>query len=133
MKPCNLWTGAQDGHGYGAATVSKHGTRMVHRIAWIDANGPIPEGMCVLHRCDTPLCREPEHLFLGTRGDNARDAKAKRRHSHGDKHGSAKLTNAQAIEIMGSNESEKALVARYGVCRRTISRVRNGHSQFGGV
>lgn len=44
----------------------------VHRLAWINARGSI-DGLHVCHRCDTPLCVEPTHLFLGTQADNTRD------------------------------------------------------------
>lgn len=44
-----------------------------HRRAWELTYGPIPLGMQVLHRCDTPPCINPEHLFLGTQSDNMRD------------------------------------------------------------
>jgi hypothetical protein len=51
-----------------------------HRVAWEEVNGPIPEGMLVLHRCDNPPCVNTEHLFLGTNDDNMRDMISKRRH-----------------------------------------------------
>lgn len=44
-----------------------------HRLVWELTFGPIPPGICVLHRCDTPRCVRPEHLFLGTLSDNAQD------------------------------------------------------------
>lgn len=60
------------GHGYGA--VSVNGKRMLaHRAAWEKINGPIQDGLFVLHRCDTPACINPKHLFLGTAKDNAQD------------------------------------------------------------
>lgn len=49
------------------------------RVAWTMEYGPIPAGLLVLHKCDTPLCVNPAHLFLGTHKDNAADAKAKGR------------------------------------------------------
>ena len=45
----------------------------VHRVAYEEAFGPIAEGLYVLHRCDTPLCVRPDHLFVGTQGDNIHD------------------------------------------------------------
>ena len=51
----------------------------VHRLAWIEVNGPIPEGMLVMHACDNRRCINVEHLLLGTQGDNMRDMAAKRR------------------------------------------------------
>lgn len=81
---CWVWTGGVDGGGYGclkAASVGKH-TLKAHRVSWEMHNGPIPEGLCVLHRCDNPPCANPNHLFLGTYLDNARDMVTKGRQNH---------------------------------------------------
>jgi hypothetical protein len=75
---CWLWTAAKDRLGYGYFKWDgKQGK--AYRYSWTLHNGPIPTGMCVLHRCDTPSCVNPAHLFLGTQADNVRDMDAKGR------------------------------------------------------
>lgn len=78
-KPCKIWTGAKNRKGYGQKRISGK-LWIMSRLTYTVAYGPIPEGMQVLHRCDTPSCWELEHLFLGTNQDNVDDKMAKKRH-----------------------------------------------------
>jgi len=83
---CWLWTGGARGRKplmYGVAWING---RFIgaHRYSYELVNGPIPEGgdvrgMCVLHKCDTPLCVNPLHLFIGTHTDNMQDKTIKGR------------------------------------------------------
>ena len=41
-----------------------------HRLAWMDTNGPIPEGMVVDHICRNRACVNVNHLRLLTRSRN---------------------------------------------------------------
>jgi hypothetical protein len=78
MTPCIIFPGCILNSGYGQLRVN--GKRwQAHRWAWTQANGPIPAGMKVLHRCDNPPCWNVEHLFLGTQRDNMRDMAVKGR------------------------------------------------------
>lgn len=96
---CWEWQGALAGdrrgksNRYGQMKVNGR-LAYVHRIAYELANGPIPAGLFVLHRCDNTKCCNPAHLFLGTLKDNTRDCEAKGRGNHpaGQKHPMAKLT-----------------------------------------
>ncbi|MUN41437.1 HNH endonuclease [Actinomadura litoris] len=72
---CWLWTGKADPKGYGRWK-SKH---LAHREAWRRERGPIPDGIWILHHCDTPPCVNPAHLYPGTVVENVRDAVARGR------------------------------------------------------
>lgn len=70
---CWLWTGCASPKGYGIV-MERPKRVLIHRRMWEIANGvSIPSGLLVCHRCDTPACINPDHLFLGTHGDNVRD------------------------------------------------------------
>lgn len=78
LTACAEWPGACNSAGYGHFYRGGHHV-YVHRAVWEALYGPIPKGLCVLHRCDNPPCYNVEHLFLGTKGDNLRDAIGKGR------------------------------------------------------
>jgi hypothetical protein len=103
---CWNWTGYRKDKGYGTIHNSDGETKrpvLAHRLSWEIANGPIPDGICVLHRCDNPACVRLDHLFLGTKADNNADMKAKGRASGNPACGEdavwAKMTEAQVREM----------------------------------
>src|SRR5258708_3055626 len=126
---CWVWTASTvDGYGCignGAGKVEK-----AHRVSWELHKGSIPEGLCVLHECDNPLCVCPEHLFLGTKKDNSDDMIKKGRDRkvpcRGESNGMAKLTAADVADIRSSAEGSVALGQKYGVSYKHIWQIRKG-------
>jgi len=68
---CWNWTAHLSG-GYGQLKIEGEMVS-AHRYAWSSVNGPVPDSMMILHKCDNKLCCNPEHLYCGTAKDNMRD------------------------------------------------------------
>lgn len=108
-----------------------------HRYSYQHAFGEIPTGMLVLHQCDTPMCVNPGHLFLGTPQDNSDDKVAKGRHARGsfikeaqaankargERNGNSKLDRTQISEILASKEPQRAIARRFCVSQALISKI----------
>ena len=75
---CWEWIAFKNKDGYGLFGYNGKNQK-AHRVSWQLHNGPIPDGLCVLHKCDNPSCVNPNHLFLGTNADNIKDRVNKNR------------------------------------------------------
>lgn len=119
---CFDWTGGKnDKAGYG--TVNRNGKKWVlPRYVWTIVNGPIPEGLSVLHKCDRPPCINPSHLFLGTHKDNMADMVAKGRVKRGQSSARSKITehDVRAIREAYPDINSTQLGARYGISSRHV-------------
>ena len=129
---CHKWTAGLN-KGYGQF---RHAGKIkrAHRVAWELANGEIPKGLLVLHKCDVPECVNPDHLFLGTQKENMQDCSKKDRVARnnlpkGEAHHKAKLTRDDVSIIkqkLADGETGAALGREYGVSRQQISHIKHG-------
>jgi hypothetical protein len=138
---CWLWTGTIGKQtGYGRITSNKKDI-LTHRLSYEIANGPIPDGMFVCHKCDVRNCVNPAHLFLGTPAENIQDMVSKDRQAKGENNGKAtkpestprgekciqaKLTAQQVLAIRQRyadtpNITFSAIARDYGVTKECIS------------
>lgn len=133
---CWEWSSATDRGGYGRFRLDRK-LRLAHRVSWAINRGPIPDGLCALHKCDNRLCVNPGHLFLGTKIENNadRDRKGRQRSGpnfpylprvRGAAHGRSKITDAQALAIRNSSLSGVKLAKRYGISESTVGRIKAG-------
>lgn len=122
---CHEWQGYIAKTGYGQIGYN-YELLYTHRVAWMLANGPIPDGMFVCHKCDNRRCVNPEHLFLGTAKDNSVDMSRKGRSTRGERAYQAKLTEDQVRYMRRSDERLTDLAKRFGVARSTACLARSG-------
>lgn len=104
----------------------------VHRYMYEKYNGKIPKELHVLHKCDTPMCINPEHLFLGTNADNVADKMAKGRCKTGreEHHWKSKLTQDDVIKIRTQllHLSNEEIANMFNVQKSAISKIRVGRT-----
>ena len=118
---CWIWKGGKDKHGYGYMS----GHRRAHRVYYERANGRIPLGLCVLHKCDNPPCVNPNHLFIGTQGDNSTDKISKGRQVRGERVHTAKLTAKSVRKIRLATGKIADIGARFGVTDVSVSYIKS--------
>lgn len=127
---CWHWKASTAGKGYGQIKVP--GTRRqmyAHRLSYEIHCGPVPDGMLVMHSCDNPPCVNPNHLSVGTYGENLQDMAAKYRHLYGERNAQAKLTELQVEMVftifdggLGRDEIAKCV----GASKTHIDRILRG-------
>lgn len=148
---CWEWAGPLNTQGYGVLFLNHNyasGRRMVksaHRYSYEKYVGPIPDSLCIMHTCDNPKCVNPEHLRVGTWGDNNRDRSTKGRSGtkvytdadkanyskifRGSGNANAKLTDDLARQIKyAEGATHKALAERFNVSASTVGHIRTGRA-----
>lgn len=118
---CWIWQGFKR-LGYGIKVIN-HKHMGVHRLVaylWWRTDIKNPK-IWVLHKCDTPACCNPRHLYIGTPKDNSRDRDKRKRLKwlYGEKNPQTRLSSAEVSEIIELVEfgiTRKDIAEAYGVC-----------------
>lgn len=125
---CRIWGGLRKEFGHGILNIA--GKRaLVHRAAWEAERGPIPDGLDCLHNCpggDNPACWNVDHLWLGTQADNNADRDRKGRHValKGERHGRAKVCDADIIAIRRDPRLNCVIGADYDISGGQVGRIK---------
>ncbi len=120
--------------GYGVVYVVNKPKRVTmgsHRAAWIMTFGNVDRKIFICHKCDNPICCNPNHLFAGTPKDNASDCSKKGRMHFGEKAGRAKLTSEKVRtirQLFKDGESMNSLAKKFEVSHPSIRMVVIGRS-----
>ena len=99
--------------------------RGAHRVSYAAFVGD-PGDLHVCHRCDNPACVNPDHLWLGTAGDNHQDRVTKGRSNprRGEQHHSAKLSAADVLDIRArcaAGESQHSVAQAFKISQPAVS------------
>ncbi len=129
---CLLWIRGAHWTGYGQLQFEGR-VQYAHRLAWRSYRGEIPPSMHVLHKCDTPRCINPDHLFIGDDAANNRDmdAKGRRVPPRGTHNHHNVLTEAQVRDIrvlLALRVPHTDIAKRYGVSAQAIWSIRHGRA-----
>jgi hypothetical protein len=125
---CWLWAGARTAGGYGKVKIGGRRGKEIytHRLSYMLNCGPIPRGVVVCHRCDTPACCNPTHLFLGTQGDNVRDAYAKGRLTYPEAGVTPESIIADIKAALAAGVLGRVIASDYGISAATVSAIKTG-------
>jgi len=125
---CWEWKGAaMDRAPYGVF-VNMGRRELAHRVSFRMAFGD-PGALCVCHRCDNPPCVRPDHLFLGTLGENTLDMWRKGRGRKGGNPSQIKFTAeklAAAVELRARGLSQREIGEAIGLHQSHVSKVLRG-------
>lgn len=139
---CWIWQGSPAGsNGYGRIMVDGVNIQ-AHRYSYIKHIGEIPDGVYVLHKCDTPLCVNPNHLFLGSHQDNSDDKVKKNRQANGlrlskaqnnqircgEKNVNSKLKSENVISIFKDERPQRVIAKDYNVTQTLINSIKKQRS-----
>ncbi|MFF8910580.1 HNH endonuclease family protein [Streptomyces olivaceoviridis] len=130
---CWPWRPPKDAKGYGEFFVSRErGKVRAHAFAVELATGDsCPPGKEGCHTCDNPPCCNPAHVYYGSRQQNVDDMWQRDRGRRGNRHRSARLSEAQVVGIrvrFAAGETTPALAAEFGVSEGCITDVVNGRN-----
>jgi NUMOD4 motif/HNH endonuclease len=87
----------------------------VHDLVLLVFKGPKPKGLEALHINDNKTDNSIFNLRYGTKEENENDRQKNGRVPKGEKHGSARLTNADIKAIRASNMPGAEIARKFGV------------------
>lgn len=131
---CWEWTGGKARYGYGTIYIvtladGRPKYEVASRASWLAHEGPIPDGLFVLHECDNPGCVNPDHLFLGTQADNVADMRRKGRNAIEFRVPHCRLSREQVAAIRADSRMQKDIARDYGVSASHISGIKSGKAR----
>lgn len=117
---CWEWKACKKSDGYGLFNISNK-NEIASRVSWEIKYGKIEKNLCVLHKCDNPLCVNPHHLFLGTHLDNMMDM-CKKGRTHNSK---LSIEKVKEIKILlAQHRSPNSIAKKFQISKQLINSIK---------
>jgi hypothetical protein len=131
MSGCWIWTGPENGRGYGrvqARTITGRRSVYAHHFALeIERGIRVAPGQVVRHKCDNTFCVNPDHLLVGTHSDNVADRQERKRQSWGLNHPRQRLSEEDVRDIRRRALTQKEYGRKYNISDSHVSRIQSGN------
>lgn len=123
---CWLWLGPLNpSNGYGRFYINEKEIIYAHRFSFVYHKGKVPNGLILRHTCDVKSCVNPEHLITGTHKQNDQDAMERGLKPKGIRHGMAKLSEKEVLDIFASKGSVSDIARQFRISRINVDRIKN--------
>lgn len=128
---CLIWPYMRDAKGYGRMKVDGRMSLVSRRVCEeINGQAPTPKHEAA-HSCGNGhlACATKGHLSWKTRAENCADKLIHGTHDRGERNSQAKLTEAQAREVLAlkGKETHRSIAERFGIARQTVTRIQSGN------
>lgn len=133
---CWVFMGALTSKGYGNVLGSDGANVTTHRASYEHHFGPVPNGLLVCHECDVKCCVNPDHLYAGTRADNAQDALMRGQMPTGTRNGASRHSDEVVRSIlvaMKDGKSRSTIATEFGVSYWTVRDICLGRRRAHGI
>ncbi len=123
---CLLWPYGKNDKGYGLAVIDGVQSAASRWMCILAHGTPIPPRVYAAHNCGNPSCVNPTHLRWATHRENMDDRLVHGTLNRGERNGKTTITEQDVRDIRAAPPVLAPLMARYGLTKHAISKIRSG-------